>query len=100
MENTPIQEMADRRESDNNPMLKAADSAVIKILARTSSIIILGLSIWILSNVSEMKGDIAVVKTKLEMYDNRITALENWRNSYGAYVPAPPVPIPVPSVRE
>lgn len=86
------------RYDDNNPFMKAANSALMLFMSRLSVPIILGLSVWILSNVSDMKGDMGIVKTQIGIFDKRITDLENWRNSYGGYVPLPAAPIPVPSI--
>lgn len=69
-----------RRMYDTQTVMKIANSAVMLILARSSSIIIVGLSIWILSNVSDMRVTLGIVGSQISGFDRRIESLEAWRN--------------------
>lgn len=69
-----------RREADNSKLSRAADSAVMKLLAQSSALIIVGLSVWILSGVADLKTGFAVITDHVAAHDRRIDSLEAWRN--------------------
>lgn len=64
---------------------KLADSSYLAVTSRLGVIGVGMLSIWILSNVSSMKTDMAMALATMQGYDRRIGNLEDWRNTFASF---------------
>lgn len=71
---------------NNDEKLGITVNSVVQMLGnRVSSFVIIGLCTWILTNVSDLKGDVRDLIATMRGQDTRIANLESWRNEFDAY---------------